>query len=373
MNPRYTDLSPVIQDITELQKRSYLPAPTISFGGPRTIDFLAGGDVATKKINLQRTPELFVKDFTQEFLQGNEVFIEMLLQKRTNKNPNRSTKRSGFIVPPGSATTAWPINFWNRSSLDGSRFYTEHPPKPPVTPSRKGVRIFGLSFEPMNGFYAENGFNEGKPKYINSEGVEIYWNPTNWTIEDYVARSNRLYSQQSTDNYPWQTGGWYREDGDVDPAGIIVEQANERPTRYNHIPVTELNKKIDLGICLNNHLWTQDVLYSNNSGAEQSIQLLIPTKRYRTYWNQNNDSWNQRYPYESNYKPLYIAFRYVVWLPNSNDGRGQIVSGPQSPTIKVRNTIFPFNTDHHQSSIHGKPVCDINNRFQKHDFICNFC
>jgi hypothetical protein len=372
MNPRYTDLSPIIEDITELQKRSYLPAPTISFGGPRTIDFLAGGVVATKKINLQRTPELFVKDFTQEFLQGNEVFIEMLLQKKSKPktmSENRN-KKNGFIVPPGSATTAWPINFWNRSSLDFTKFYREH------VPSRKGVRIFGLSYEPLNGFYAEDGLLNGKPRYTKSDRSRITFDSGLWWIDNYNADpdvSSRLYTTEQGRAYPWQVVNWVRQDGDVDPAGIIVEQANERPTRYNHIPVTELNKKIDLGICLNNHLSPEDVRYSNNSGAEQSIQLLISTKKYRTYFNQSSNSWNQRYPYESNYKPLYIAFRYVVWLPNSNNGRGQIVSGPLSSTIKVRNTIFPFNTNHHQSSIHGKPVCDINNRFQKHDFICNFC
>lgn len=46
--------------------------------------------------------------------------------------------------------------------------------------------------------------------------------------------------------------------------------------------------------------------------------------------------------YRGNLTSLYVAFRYLMFDPYSNDGKGKFIEGPLSKTIKVTNRYFPF-------------------------------
>ena len=46
--------------------------------------------------------------------------------------------------------------------------------------------------------------------------------------------------------------------------------------------------------------------------------------------------------YTGNLTSLYVAFRYLMFDPYSNNGKGKFIEGPLSATIKVTNKYFPF-------------------------------
>jgi len=46
--------------------------------------------------------------------------------------------------------------------------------------------------------------------------------------------------------------------------------------------------------------------------------------------------------YKGNLTSLYVAFRYLMFDPYSNNGNGKFIEGPLSKTIKVTNKFFPF-------------------------------
>jgi hypothetical protein len=46
--------------------------------------------------------------------------------------------------------------------------------------------------------------------------------------------------------------------------------------------------------------------------------------------------------YKGNLTSLYVAFRYLMFDPYSNEGKGKFIEGPLSKTIKITNRFFPF-------------------------------
>ena len=105
------------------QKNS-LPAPNISFKGLTTIQCLSGSfknnniNLFNESITIDNTPSLLVSDFSQEFLNNNQIFIEMvILNKRSNGGSNKS-KKTAFIVSNGTTTKPWGDKFWNRSGVN---------------------------------------------------------------------------------------------------------------------------------------------------------------------------------------------------------------------------------------------------------------
>jgi hypothetical protein len=46
--------------------------------------------------------------------------------------------------------------------------------------------------------------------------------------------------------------------------------------------------------------------------------------------------------YPGSLTSLYVAFRYLMFDPYSNEGKGKFIEGPLSKTIKVTNKFFPF-------------------------------
>lgn len=263
----------VVPSIDVVEEKNKLPVPNISLRARTTVEFLTGSfggnlGVSEEVINLINSPHVTVTDFTQEFLENNEIFVEMVVFKKRNVwNSKNVSKKTGEFISIGSQTKPWGNTFWNRS---------------------------------------------GKNQHFHFEG--------------YVPG---------------------------------------KPLRYNHLPINSLNQTINLGICLNNHFVERQVPYIDLNNNEQTVSLIVPSKKSSDAIGEKN-----RHPYSRRYKPLYVAFRYIQWLPNANNGKGQIVSGPLSKTIRVRNNFFPFYIDHFQSSFYNRPVCQLNEDFNKLDFMC---
>jgi hypothetical protein len=170
---------------------------------------------------------------------------------------------------------------------------------------------------------------------------------------------------------PW-TDFWTRS------GGIGSAFADGGLIRYNHLPVSYNTETIDLTPCLNGHFAKKPVAYRDQTSVDpvdfKYLNCIVPFGGRGT--GQTNPVGGQyRFGYSSRYQPLYIAFRYIAWLPENNNGRGQIVDGPLSPTIRVTNTHFPFFPNSYASSAKGFAVVDVNpnfiNYYNKH-FICKF-
>jgi hypothetical protein len=101
-----------------------------------------------------------------------------------------------------------------------------------AVPKVQGLIVTGLSNNLFNGFYVEQpDRRNGKPQYKNSQNVDVYWDVYvdgdlyggYWLIS---GGEDKLYGNDTQNRaYPWQVVNWEREDGDIDPAGILVEQA----------------------------------------------------------------------------------------------------------------------------------------------------
>jgi hypothetical protein len=98
--------------------------------------------------------------------------------------------------------------------------------------------------------------------------------------------------------------------------------------------------------------------FNPGSPALESIETLIPISGKRRGGKFSEISSN-RFAYSSMYTPLYCAFRYIQWLPLANGGKGQIVSGPFSKTLKVVGYFHPFQVDYLASAQLGYPVASI--------------
>ena len=81
-----------------------------------------------------------------------------------------------------------------------------------------------------------------------------------------------------------------------------------------------------------------------------SLGLLfnIPTpitnsqKNVRWKKKSGNSGTTYRLCYDGRLTSLYVAFRYLMFDPYSNEGKGKFIEGPLSKTIKVTNKFFPF-------------------------------
>lgn len=171
---------------------------------------------------------------------------------------------------------------------------------------------------------------------------------------------------------PWTGVFWTRS------GGIGNAFADGGLIRYNQLPVSYNRQTIDLTPCLNGHFAAKPVAYRDQTSVDpfdfKYLNCIVPFGGRGT-GSSNPVGSQYRFGYSSRYQPLYIAFRYIAWLPENNNGRGQIVDGPLSPTIRVTNTHFPFFPNSYASSAKGFAVVDANpnfiNYYNKH-FICKF-
>jgi hypothetical protein len=164
---------------------------------------------------------------------------------------------------------------------------------------------------------------------------------------------------------PWGNYFWTRSGGNTLAAALGFD-------RYNQLPVTSINEVIDLSPCFHNHFRSVDVSYLDSTSVDDRdfkfLNCIVPINSR----NARIDSRITRLGYDRIYKSMYVAFRYIAWLPEANGGRGQIVEGPLSPTVRVANTRWPFNTDPFNSSLKGFAVVTPNAAFNREDFNCTF-
>jgi len=273
-----------------------LPVPKILLAGTTDVQYLTGRSNNHQHINtlryggnitINKSPKLVVNDFTQETLNAYQIFIEMVMFKKS-KVKNRYglglTHKVGFSVPisSDSGSKPWGANFWQRSGSE-----------PEYRPAHGGLY----------------------PHFI----------------------PNVL--------------------------------------RYNQLPVSTSKQVIDLTSCLNGRFREAEIGYCNDpldpSLSNKYLNVIAPFMLLK-------DGAGKRIGYSARYKPMYVAFRYIAWLPSSNNGRGEIVSGPLSPTIRISNLRWPFKTNHYASSVAKTPVVDLTtseadwNTYYKKVFICKF-
>ena len=153
---------------------------------------------------------------------------------------------------------------------------------------------------------------------------------------------------------PWGTNFWQRSGSEPQynplPGGFVPHVP--LVLRHNQLPVTSPMQVIDLSPCLNGRFREADIEYSSDptqNAFNANIKAIAPFMLLR----KGNSA---RLGYSNKYQAMYVAFRYIAWLPNSNNGRGEIVSGPLSPTIRISNLIWPFQTNHYASSVARRPI-----------------
>jgi len=212
-------------------------------------------------------------------------------------------------------------------------------------------------------------------------------------IEMVMFRKNRVRSRyglgETYKNYfsvpvdsnaaskPWGANFWQRSGSEPQykPAhGGFYPHLIPNVLRHNQLSVSSSNQVIDLSPCLNGRFREAEIIYSSDPNVvyyNDSINCIAPFMLLKV-------GSGNRIGYSARYKPMYIAFRYIAWLPNKNNGRGEIVSGPLSPTIRVSNIRWPFKLNHYLSSKAKRPIVELTNsrtnwnNLYKKEFICRF-
>jgi hypothetical protein len=125
--------------------------------------------------------------------------------------------------------------------------------------------------------------------------------------------------------------------------------------RANHFQVYNSNQQIDLSNYFAGRFTYDTIYYIDETGVPNSISdIPVPTTNrtknygtgsgYTTFKSKINAG-NTGTPYltcyNGNLTSLYVAFRYLMFDPYSNNGKGKFVTGPLSPIIKVTNYFFP--------------------------------
>jgi hypothetical protein len=117
--------------------------------------------------------------------------------------------------------------------------------------------------------------------------------------------------------------------------------------RINHYQVSIQNEVVPLDDYFEGRFRYTFVEYYSGI-TSLGILNNVPTPHTNTSKNvkQKIKSGNSGTPYKLCYSgtltSLYIAFRYLMFDPYSNDGKGKFIEGPLSKTIKVTNKFFPF-------------------------------
>jgi hypothetical protein len=192
-------------------------------------------------------------------------------------------------------------------------------------------------------------------KYIKSGYVV----PTPYYYDDIIGS----YWTQS-----WPQNFWTRG-GQSSSIGAATQSFLNKP---NHYPVTSINQVINVYEYLNARFGVFSVGYRDYSSPSTitTTNCLIPISgRYSAGKNKPTN----RFSYSPFLTPMYICFRYIIWDPNANSGRGQIISGPLSRTIKITNKEFPFLPDFTTPESAYIPVAKINPNWVGKEFMlkCN--
>jgi hypothetical protein len=117
---------------------------------------------------------------------------------------------------------------------------------------------------------------------------------------------------------------------------------------YNHFKVTQPNTSIDMTPYFNGLFSYKDIGFrgqnperNNNEGL---LNCLVPAMRFMS-----STDYGRRFCYDTNYRPLYVKFRYIMWDPKANSNRGGFITGPLSETVKIASPVPPFLIDFNRS------------------------
>lgn len=126
--------------------------------------------------------------------------------------------------------------------------------------------------------------------------------------------------------------------------------------RVNHFQVSSINEEINLSPYFAGRYTYDTIYYIDETGSDNSIiDIPVPTTNRSKNFNNSITSYNgnksklksgitgtpYRMCYNGNLTSLYVAFRYIMFDPDSNNGNGKFVTGPLTPIIKVVNRFFP--------------------------------
>lgn len=171
-------------------------------------------------------------------------------------------------------------------------------------------------------------------------------------------------------NVPWGDNFRTRSVRDIAIGGFI---SVDRP---NHYQVQNFAQVIPVWEYFNGRFCKRDIDYLTTNNAVSSIPAYIDTGIPKSKFKIVGASFPERikYAYNRRFKPFRVAFRYVIWSPNANGGKGEIITGPLSRSLKVTSKSFPFNINHVKSSLIGRPAADINTVYYSTSasLICNW-
>jgi hypothetical protein len=194
----------------------------------------------------------------------------------------------------------------------------------------------------------------GKSRKKLSSGGHTRANRSGYVVESDL----HIVDGDPTWRMPWPANFWVRNQGwHITPHAL----SNVLIDRPNWHEVTSVNQHIDVVDYFNSRFFYSDIFYRDSTGSTTTqSNVIIPVYGYKSA---GKNRVTNRFAYSSWYTPLYVAFRYIVWIPDGNGGLGSIASGPLSRVIKVSHKHFPFKYDYNASSAHGVPCVSIDPRY----------
>ncbi len=114
-----------------------------------------------------------------------------------------------------------------------------------------------------------------------------------------------------------------------------------RVSRPNHQRVTGITQTINVTNYLNGRFTYRNLEYRNENGDPTITSFKVPHP-LKIKGNVFNDNTTSRFCYSSRLTPTYATFRYIMFNPNINNGKGGFITGPLSKTLKVTLESFPL-------------------------------
>jgi len=223
---------------------------------------------------------------------------------------------------------------------------------------------------PVNRIFIEMAMYKRKSR--KGSGPTILLKGSKWVVP-----SKHIADIGHDTNLPWlSTGSFWSRGGSHSVYDFNTNQNQvlgiDRPNHYEVYGYTISSYPI--WQYLTGRFEYSDVLYRDSSNFDpmnptqslSTINTLIPISGKRRG---GKFVLASRYSYESKYTPIYCAFRYIQWFPNANGGKGQILSGPFSKTIKVTGYWHPFDANYLVSAQLGYPVADISQKWLNGDVV----
>jgi hypothetical protein len=145
--------------------------------------------------------------------------------------------------------------------------------------------------------------------------------------------------------------------------------------RMNHYQVSGVNQVVQLDDYFKGRFGYSSLAYWNGATNVLVPNIPIPftnsSKNSKQKYKSGVLGVPYRLCYTGNLTSLYVAFRYLMFDPYSNNGKGKFIEGPLSKTIKVSNRYFPFLKTSTQGNctVNPKFTASTNNTLIRFSFI----